>query len=433
MTFTDKLPHQLPAFMNDIVARSQNHVDADMLVLSSLTAISACLPNIEGKYARRRVYPNLFLMLAAPPSAGKGRIMLARRIVAPVHNLLRQIYHTKVHQLEEENKDKKQKHDLTQVPQTMLFIPANSSSTAIYQTLHDCDGSGLIFESEADTLSTALSTDYGNFSDGLRKAFHHESISYNRRKDREYVEINNPRLSLLLAGTPRQLFNLIPNTENGLFSRFMIYSPHVDNKWIDVFDGGEDIDDEDYFNALGNRFFYLYNMLRNADHSAQFQLTPEQQQLFNSTFERWQEELSQFFGAQITPSVRRLGLITFRIAMIFTTLRLEFTCQQLATRTLTCNDQDFENAIFIVESLLDHLASIFTLMPDANDNEHESNAILPIITSIYQQLPQNFSFTNVLPITQSLGIPRATVYRYLTILIQHKKISRIKYNTYEKN
>mgnify|MGYP003289032866 CR=1 FL=1 len=41
MTFTDKLPHQLPAFMNDIVARSQNHVDADMLVLSSLTAISA--------------------------------------------------------------------------------------------------------------------------------------------------------------------------------------------------------------------------------------------------------------------------------------------------------------------------------------------------------------------------------------------------------
>mgnify|MGYP003319230828 CR=1 FL=1 len=57
----------------------------------------------------------------------------------------------------------------------------------------------------------------------------------------------------------------------------------------------EDIDDEDYFNALGNRFFYLYNMLRNADHSAQFQLTPEQQQLFNSTFERWQEELSHYY------------------------------------------------------------------------------------------------------------------------------------------
>jgi hypothetical protein len=130
ITFSDKLPHPLPRFMNDVVARSQNAVDADMLILSSLTAISACLPNIEGKYARRRVYPNLFLMLAAPPSAGKGRIMLARRIVDPVHQFMRQIYLTKIHQLEEENKDKKQKPDLSAVPQTMLFIPANSSATA---------------------------------------------------------------------------------------------------------------------------------------------------------------------------------------------------------------------------------------------------------------------------------------------------------------
>lgn len=433
MTFTDKLPHSLPAFMNDIMSRAQNAVDADMLVLSSLTAISACLPNVEGKYARRRVYPNLFFMLAAPPSAGKGRIMLARRIVTPVHNLLRQIYHTKVMQLEEENKDKKQKPDFTQIPQTMLFIPANSSSTAIYQTLHDCDGSGLIFESEADTLSAALATDYGNFSDGLRKAFHHENISYNRRKDREYVEIPNPRLSLLLAGTPRQLFSLIPNTENGLFSRFMIYSPQVENKWIDVFDAGEDIDDEDYFNSLGNRFFYLYNMLRNADYAVQFHLTGEQQQLFNATFERWQDELSQFFGSNITPSVRRLGLITFRIAMIFTTLRLEFTCQQLETRTLVCSDQDFENALFIVESLLDHLSSVFSLMPDANSNESENSAILPIIMSIYQQLPQHFTWAELLPITQSLGIPQTTAYRYLKTLIAHKKVNRIKHNYYEKN
>lgn len=432
MTFTDKLPHPLPAFMNDIVARSQNAVDADMLLLSSLTAISACLPNIEGKYARRRVYPNLFFLLAAPPSAGKGRIMLARRIVDPVHSFMRQIYLTKVHQLEEENKDKKQKPDLTQIPQTMLFIPANSSSTAIYQTLHDCDGSGLIFESEADTLASALSTDYGNFSDGLRKAFHHENISYSRRKDREYVEINNPRLSVLLAGTPQQLINLIPSTENGLFSRFMIYSPHVENKWIDVFDGGEEIDDEQYFNSLGNRFFYLYTMLRTSLHAVQFSLTTSQQQLFNTTFEQWQNELSDFFGDQITPSVRRLGLITFRMAMIFTTLRLEFSGQRLETNQLQCNDHDFENAIFIVESLLEHLASVFSLMPGAEQVNNKSS-ILPIVNVFLQQLPAQFSCAQVVPIIETLGISRSTAYSYLKILIEYGKITRLKYNTYEKN
>lgn len=432
MTFTDKLPHPLPAFMNDIIARSQNHVDADMLLLSSLTAMSACMPNVEGKYARRRVYPNLFLLLAAPPSAGKGRIMLARRIVDPVHSFMRQIYHTKVHQLEEENKDKKQKPDLSQIPQTMLFIPANSSSTAIYQTLHDCDGSGLIFESEADTLASALSTDYGNFSDGLRKAFHHENISYSRRKEREYVEINNPRLSLLLAGTPQQLLNLIPSTENGLFSRFMIYSPHIENKWIDVFDGGDEIDDEQYFNSLGNRFFYLYNMLRNASHTVQFSLTAEQQQLFNTTFEQWQNELSDFFGDQITPSVRRLGLITFRIAMIFTTLRLEFSGQTLELKKLQCNDHDFENAIFIVESLLDHLAAIFSLMPNI-ENINAKSSLLPIVNVFLQQLPTQFTCSQAIPIIETLGLSRATAYNYIKILIERQKITRIKHNLYEKN
>jgi hypothetical protein len=314
----------------------------------------------------------------------------------------------------------------------MLLIPANSSATAIYQTLTDCDGSGLIFESEADTLASALSTDYGNFSDGLRKAFHHEAISYNRRKDREYVEIPNPRLSLLLAGTPQQLINLIPNTENGLFSRFLIYSPQMENRWIDVFDGGEDVDDEQYFNSLGNRFFYLYNMLRSATHKAQFSLSVQQQQLFNSTFEQWQNELSDFFGEQITPSVRRLGLITFRIAMIFTSLRLEFSSQTLESKTLQCNDQDFENAIFIVESLLDHLASVFSLMP-GTDKQNTQSTLLPIINVLLQQLPAQFTRTQIMPIVETLGIPSSTAYRYLNTLIEHNKIKRLKYNSYEKN
>lgn len=72
----------------------------------------------------------------------------------------------------------------------MLFIPANSSATAVYQVLNDNGGQRLMFETEGDTL--ANTSDYCNYSDGFRKAFHHETISYKRRKDREYVNIRNP-------------------------------------------------------------------------------------------------------------------------------------------------------------------------------------------------------------------------------------------------
>jgi hypothetical protein len=63
----------------------------------------------------------------------------------------------------------------------------------------DNDGIGLLFESEGDTLSQTLKSDYGNYSDVLRKAFHHELVSLSRRKDREYCEVSNPRVSVALV------------------------------------------------------------------------------------------------------------------------------------------------------------------------------------------------------------------------------------------
>src|SRR5690606_26699081 len=76
-------------------------------------------------------------------------------------------------------------------PERMLFIPANNSVTGVYQLISDNEGRGLIFETEGDTLAQAFKSDYGNYSDGFRKAFHHETISYYRRTDREYVDIRS--------------------------------------------------------------------------------------------------------------------------------------------------------------------------------------------------------------------------------------------------
>ena len=93
-------------------------------------------------------------------------------------------------------------------PQKMLFIPANNSATGFLEILGDSDKRGLIFETEGDTLAKAFKSDYGDFSDGFRNAFQHEPISYYRRTDKEYVEIDRPCLSALLSGTPKQIQTL---------------------------------------------------------------------------------------------------------------------------------------------------------------------------------------------------------------------------------
>ncbi|MGG6548036.1 UNVERIFIED_CONTAM: YfjI family protein, partial [Prevotella sp. 15_C9] len=88
----------------------------------------------------------------------------------------------------------------------------------------------------ADTISTAIGSEYGHWSDTMRKAFDHDRISYNRRTDREYREVKKMFLAVLLSGTPAQVKPLIPTTENGLFSRELFYYMYGIHHWQDQFD-----------------------------------------------------------------------------------------------------------------------------------------------------------------------------------------------------
>lgn len=82
------------------------------------------------------------------------------------------------------------KIDAPQIPANKMFLIAgNNTGTGILQNIMDANGTGFICESEADTLSTAIGSDYGHWSDTLRKAFDHDRLSYNRRTDQEYREI----------------------------------------------------------------------------------------------------------------------------------------------------------------------------------------------------------------------------------------------------
>ena len=216
--------------MQRIVSDSVSDVDADILILGSLVVFSACIPNVFGVYDRREVFANLFLYVTARASAGKGRLSLCRHLVAPIHQALRDKYHRQMKKFEAAqaafvtNRKNALAVQPKEPPFLTLFVPANSTSTVVYQTLAQNNGVGLLFETEGDTLANAFNSDLGNYSDGFRKAFHHESISYLRKKDHEFVEIVKPKFSAVLSGTPQQIFNLIPDAENGLFSRFIFYT-----------------------------------------------------------------------------------------------------------------------------------------------------------------------------------------------------------------
>ena len=60
-TFSQDLKGKLPKILDEVACNANSDEDADLLILGSVVALSACLPHLSGVYGDRPVYPNLFL------------------------------------------------------------------------------------------------------------------------------------------------------------------------------------------------------------------------------------------------------------------------------------------------------------------------------------------------------------------------------------
>jgi hypothetical protein len=429
---SDTLFPQLPQFLQKIANVASSKEERDLLLLGSMVTLSVCFPKLYGIYDGNKVYANLYLFITAPASAGKGRLVHCKQLVNPIHKkkreqskLLRQKYDSELHEFNRnKGKDKNAVKPLPP-PEKMLFIPANNSATGAFQLLNDNEGRGLIFETEGDTLSQAFKTDYGNYSDGFRKAFHHETISYYRRTDREFVEIEKPSISCLLSGTPKQISALIPNAENGLFSRFMFYYMNIKPSWKNVFEKKTENGLGEYFDELAGEFLLFYETLLKQD-IIKFELTEEQENRFNNSFEAIQNTYLAIQSMEYMATVRRLGVVTFRIAMIFTVLRILENGD--TTSPLICDDVDFNNALAITKTLVKHASKVFSELPADKPLSLKKN----LKEQFLDKLPKFFNRQEYLETAKSLDIADKTAEGYVSKFIKGNLLFRLKKDHYEK-
>ncbi|WP_298946449.1 DUF3987 domain-containing protein [uncultured Polaribacter sp.] len=422
--------NNIPTFLQQVVQPSSSNEERDILLLGALTAFSACFPKLFGVYDQRKVFSNLYLFVTAPASAGKGRLNQIKNLVNPVHKQKREQSKTlkQQHQVEmatyNMNKGKSETMEKpSKPPERMLFIPANNSVTGVYQLISDNEGRGLIFETEGDTLAQAFKSDYGNYSDGFRKAFHHETISYYRRTDREYVDIERPCLSTVLSGTPKQIQALVPSAENGLFSRFMFYYMNIKPTWKNVFQTDTTNGLDEYYDQLGKDFFGLYKTLKN-NPDIEVRLSIEQQQKFNVFFEKLQTKYLNLQPDDYIATVRRLGLIAFRIIMLFSVFRIMEDGDVNQVRY--CEDIDFENALEMISVLVKHSSKVFNDLPIEQKEVKRANRKERFL----EALPYQFSRQDYLNIADKNKIPHKTAEGYITKFVDAGLIHREAHNNY---
>lgn len=395
----------LPEILEEIVSPF-NGRKKDIVFLSSIGVISAALPKIYSVYDQNKVSPNLYLLVIAPPASGKGVMNYSKNLIQPVHKAL----------IDEGDISATGRRGVK-----YKIIPANISSAQLYNMLNNVDDSGIMIETEADTLSVMFKNEWGNFSDVLRKAFHHESVSISRKTDNQVIQLDKPKLSLVLSGTPDQIEPLIQSRDNGLFSRFMYYKFDELSEWKNVF--ASRVNFEDTFLNIGNtRIKPIYEKLSSRQNELEFKLPSELEERFNEEMKTLHSTVKENHPKIFGSNLMRHGLILYRLCMILTALRQHRTLDSIDS--LICSTTDFETALGITKDILNHALDILYLMGEKG---------LPALdVELLKRVDKTFKRAQILPIADVLNIPTRTLDDKLSKWVKEGVLKKISTGIYEK-
>nr|WP_321356669.1 DUF3987 domain-containing protein [uncultured Draconibacterium sp.] len=403
--------NQLPEILRESTEMFSDGIEKDVFLIGAISVISGCLPNIEGIYFDEPHSAHLYSFITAPAGSGKGKLKWAKYFGLKIHKSMveqsiraKEEYEQELENYNNLNKNQRQGVERPREPKRkMFYIPANSSSSAFIQALSDNDFKGIIFETEADTLAGTLKQDWGNFSDVLRKAFHHESTNMFRRKDNEHIEVEDPHLAIALSGTPKQVHNMMPDVENGLFSRFLYYAFEDYSDFKNPFVSHQKVNYTDFFEIKGEQMYELYQILNSQPTPIQFSFTAEQGEVFTEKFNTLYKRNRMLLGNDFNANSRRLGLVTFRIAMVLRTLRILEDGDY--SNPLICAETDFRTAIQIAFTLEKHAIAVFQNLPN--------NDLKGIKLKFYNALPDNFNRQGYLSVAKELEIKDKTAEKYI--------------------
>lgn len=360
--------------------------EKDIVLLSSLTHLSAIFPKVFGYYRDELFFPNLYLFVIGQAATGKSKLSIGEKIIQKVKEEI-----------------------LTR--NSNFFIPANNSSSKLQESLSNSfsDGS-YIHDNEADTLSFVLKREWGNYSEILRKAFQHERISISRKSYPEII-CDTPRLTVAISGTGEQLKPLIQSRENGLFSRIMFYTYSERSKWND---GSYVGNRRQEIHNLNDYIFKVYEVVNSLER--EFYLNEEQLADFNNFFEGY-FNVVQDIDENLVDIVLRQAIMMYRLLMIYTVLENTDEFSDVMDR-FQCSDRaiDFIKVIlpYLLKNSLD-TASLYDKSIDLKASESE----------ILQLLPQNFRRGEAVKIiVEKLSVCAKTVDNTLKKLLEKRLLKK---------
>lgn len=410
--FPDWIFDALPQLLVDGLRVAKNKRQRDMLLLSMITNLSACMPHLRMVYDDGYVYPHLFLAVVASSASGKGIMGYAARLGRNIQKQFEAAHADKLKEYEsamfswEQERAKALKEKRTPdaklkpdpVMRETLIIPADTSRSQLIQLMSGSPHGVLLNTSEFDTLSSAVKAEYGRFDDLMRACFHHEMFGSDFKYDKRSYMVYVPKLAFCGSGTPRQFARLCPDLENGAYSRYMIYMAEHHTDFLSMAPRGDAGNKNKLFDRLSVKVLDMYRYLK--AYPTEVFFTPDQWRMHESFFQSALQGVKMEETEGPVSVVFRYGLVAARICMVFTGLR-KFEAQW-SFRDITCTDDDFLLSLAIMEVLLSHSLSYATSLRRVNETPVEMHKYFRVRRAL-EKLKSEFTYSELVEALCSEG------------------------------
>ena len=306
--FDENIYDHLPPLLTDILKCAYSRTDRDILLISSLTLLSSVSPGVKGSLGEHDYTPAFYSIITGGSGSGKGRIAALQRMLEPNY------------------------------PYTSCMV-----------------------DTEMETVLSMFSQDFGKYNDVLNKSYHHEPVGSSTKSSGSFM-VKRPNLALLLSGTPAMLPRLIPSTENGLFSRILMYRIPGSGTYRPLTSADDSPAASEYFESWGQRVLDIGVFLDNSPTWVKF--SDAQRKRLDRFFEREYYNVRSFGNEDMESTVLRYRLAIFRIGMQLTALRKgESGCSE---RVWTISDDDFATAFHLGKVCLQHASVVATSLQSAS-------------------------------------------------------------------
>lgn len=426
----------LPQFLKDCVQYASDPRERDIILLGSLNCCSALFPGVSFFYKNALYSSHFYHALVANAAAGKGVVAFIlslldatqeyydrqRRDQKKAFEKAQMTWEAEVHQALREHRSPDSDKKPEEPKAKYLKTSSTTSKSRLLEQLATNGELGCHMSStEINTLISSLAQDYGKYEDILCKAAHHEEISQSYKIDGDPIVVPRPHLALIMSGTPEQFTGFFRSHENGLYSRFLIYTRQLNPHWETCAPGEGRVDLREHFHTLGKKLFEMHKLLLESPTLVTF--TPGQWERHTQQFGVWLKSALVEGKEFPTSIVFRHGLLAMRLASILTIFR-KWDDYRYA-KEYCCTDADFDTAMQIIATVIEHSLLLGTSLPDTG---HPPVAMRKFhqFEDVLKKLPRIFSYIDFINAAKELGISVSTAKRYLRKAVEQELVVKQK-------